>query len=84
MLKISRRDPDKDGTIFGMHPGDIGTVVIAALCTFAMIAVLVAPSPFAKLERQQAAAEKAERQKQIDKAVASGEISVGILPAKNH
>jgi hypothetical protein len=83
MLKLPRRDPE-ESAVFGMHIGDLGVVVIAMLCTFALIVVLVLPSPFAKLNQQQAAAAKAERQKQIDKAVATGEISVGISPAKSH
>jgi hypothetical protein len=81
MLKLPKRDLS-EGEIFGMHPGDLGTVVIALLCTFAMIVILVMPSPFAKLEKAQAEQAKAERQKEIDKAVATGEVSVGILPAK--
>lgn len=83
MLKIPRRDPDENA-IFGMHVGDLGVIVIALLCTFAMIMLLILPSPFARLEQQQAAAAKAERQKQIDKAVATGEVSVGISPAQSH
>ena len=79
-----REDNPVEDRIWGTHPGDLGVIVIAMLCTFAMIMVLISPSPFGRLVKQQAAAEKAERQKQIDKAVATGEVSVGILPAKNH
>ena len=82
MLNREPRNDDDDGRIFGTHPGDIGVVVIAALLTCAWIAILVLPSPFAKLEQQQKAAEKAERQKKIDAAMATGEVTVGILPAK--
>ena len=77
-----RAEGQKEDPVFGTHPGDIGVVVIAALITFAMIAILLAPSPFARLEQAQKAAEKAERQKKIDAAVATGEVQVGILPAK--
>jgi len=84
MLKRPRPEDPTDDPVFGTHPGDIGVVVIAALLTMAWIALLVMPSPFAKLEKQQAAQAKAERQKKIDEAVATGEVSVGILPAKKH
>jgi len=77
-----RDDSEEKGQVFGTHPGDIGVVAIAALLTFAWIAILILPSPFAKMEQQQKAAEKAERQKKIDAAVATGEVSVGILPSK--
>jgi hypothetical protein len=77
---------DQDnGVIFGMHPGDLGVVAIAALCTVAFLLVLFTPSPFAKLEKMQAQAAKeqlqaakVQRQKDIAKAVASGEINVSI------
>ncbi len=77
-----RSDEPPDERVFGTHPGDVGVIVIAALLTFAWIALLVMPSPFARLEKAQAAREKAERQKKIDQAVATGEVTVGILPAK--
>ena len=82
MLNREPRSDDDKGTIYGTHPGDLGVVVIAALLTLSWIAILVLPSPFAKLEQQQKAAEKAERQKKIDAAMATGEVTVGILPAK--
>ena len=84
-----RSDEPPDHRDFGTHPGDVGVIVIAALLTFAWIALLVMPSPFARLEKAQAAREKAqaaqekvERQKKIDQAVATGEVNVGIFPAK--
>jgi hypothetical protein len=79
--------PPKDGEeslIYGTHPGDFGVVLVAALITLVMVGVLVLPSPFARLEKAQAQQEKAERQKAIDKAVATGEISVSIVPAKKY
>lgn len=85
MLKRPPRPDNQDeDRIWGTHPGDLGVIAIAMLCTFALIMLLILPSPFARLAQQQAAADKAERQKQIDKAVATGEVSVGISPAKQH
>lgn len=76
--------------IFGTAWGDLGVVAIAALITTALILILFSPSPFEKLERAQAQQEKEKirqeqvaRQKKIDEAVASGEVSVGIAPHKH-
>jgi hypothetical protein len=85
------RDRDEEKSpIFGMSVGDLGVVVIAALCTITLIMILFSPSPFERLEKAQArqAREKAykeqvERQKKIDAAVATGEVSVGIAPARH-
>ena len=79
-----RPDDQKEDRIWGTHPGDLGVIVIAAMCTIALILLLVLPSPFQKYEKMQIQAAKAERQKAIDKAVATGEVSVGISPAKSH
>jgi len=83
----------KDGEkspIFGTSIGDLGVVVIALLCSITLLMILFSPSPFEKLEKAQArqAWEKAhqaevERQKKIDEAVATGEVSVGIMPKKH-
>jgi uncharacterized membrane protein len=81
------RKPSKDGEeslVFGTHIGDIGVIVVAAMLTIVLVLMLVTPSPFARLEKAQAQQEKAERQKAIDKAVATGEVSVSIAPAKKH
>ncbi len=74
--------------IFGTHIGDLGLVLIAFLCTVIVFLILFSPSQFERLEKAQArqAREKAhqeqvERQKKIDAAVATGEVSVGITPA---
>lgn len=82
--------PEEKSRIFGTSIGDLGVVVIAALCTITLIMILFAPSPFEKLEKAQArqAREKAhqetvERQKKIDAAVATGEVSVGLAPARH-
>jgi len=83
-------EPEQKTPIFGTSIGDLGVVVIAALCTITLLLILFSPSPFERLERAQAqqAKEKAhqaevERQKKIDEAVATGEVSVGILPKKH-
>jgi len=82
---------DEKPRIFGTSLGDLGVVVIAALCTITLIMILFSPSPFEKLEKAQARQEREkaqqaelERQKKIDAAVATGEVSVGIMPAKKH
>jgi hypothetical protein len=76
--------------IFGTGIGDLGVVVIAVLCTITLILILFQPSPFQKLERAQARQQRekahqaqVERQKKIDAAVATGEVSVGITPHKH-
>ena len=68
--------------IYGTHIGDIGIIVVAGMLTLVLVLILVTPSPFARLEKAQAAQAKAERQKKIDAAVATGEISVGIITAR--
>ena len=83
--------------IFGMHIGDLGVILIAALCTVTLLLILFQESPFQKLEiaqlRQAKDAKQAEilkkqqaekaRQDAIDKAVASGEVSMSIAPARH-
>jgi hypothetical protein len=82
---FEKRPKDGDeGLIYGTHVGDYGVVLVAALITLVMVGVLVLPSPFARLENAQAQQDKAERQKVIDKAVATGEVSVSITPSKKH
>jgi len=83
--KLEEKSP-----IFGTALGDIGVVVIAALCTITLILILFSPSPFEKLEKAQARQEKEKahqvevaRQKRIDAAVATGEVSVGIMPKRH-
>jgi hypothetical protein len=89
MLKRRPKGDGEEGQIFGTHPGDLGIIVIAGLCTVALFLMLVLPSPFAAMHRQEAEAVKMEaqaakqaRQKEIDKAVATGVVSVGIPAAK--
>ena len=75
-----REYPEKE--IYGTHIGDIGVVVVAAMLTLVLILILVLPSPFARLEKAQAEQARIERQKKIDAAVASGEVSVGLFQSK--
>ena len=63
--------------------GDIGVVVIAALCTLAFVLMMVLPSPVAKFQKDKAQEEERARQEAIQKAVSTGEVSVGINPAKH-
>jgi uncharacterized membrane protein len=77
-----KREPKDDDARVYTHPGDYGVVIVAAMITIAMVLMLILPSPFARLEKAQAEQEKIERQKKIDDAVKTGEVSVGIVPAK--
>jgi hypothetical protein len=83
-MKASNDDDDE-----GLRPhyrtnfGDIGVVVIAALCTLAFVLMMVLPSPVAKYQKDKAQQEEKDRQDAIQKAVSSGEVSVGIAPAKH-
>lgn len=81
-MLFKRPKNDDDREIYGTHPGDYGVIIVAALITLAMVAILLLPSPFAKLKRVQAEQEKIERQKKIDEAVSSGVVTVGIAPKK--
>jgi len=90
MKAKKEKEPEEKSPIFGTALGDIGVVVIAALCTITLILILFSPSPFEKLEKAQARQEKEKahqvevaRQKRIDAAVATGEVSVGIMPKRH-
>ena len=88
---------EEKSPIFGTGLGDLGIILIAALCTVTLLLILFSPSPFERLEKAQARQEKARllqekarlnqekaaRQHKIDEAVASGEVTVGITPAKH-
>ena len=81
----------EEGPIYGTELGDVGIILVAAGVTIVFILMVLFPPPFAMLEQQQAKQEKAQalavkqaRQKEIDKAVATGEVGVDILPAKTH
>ena len=80
---------DEKRPVFGTAWGDMGVVVIAALCTITLFLILFSPSPFERLEKAQARQEKEKahqeqvaRRKKIDEAVASGVVTVGITPRK--
>ena len=84
------KEKEEKSPIFGTAIGDLGVVVIAILCTITLLMILFSPSPFEKLEKAQARQEKEKahqaevaRQKKIDEAVATGEVSVGILPKRH-
>jgi type II secretory pathway component PulM len=84
------KEKEEKSPIFGNSVGDLGVVVIALLCTITLLLILFSPSPFEKLEKAQARQEREKahqaevaRQKRIDDAVATGEVSVGIMPKRH-
>ena len=84
-MKWSKNDDDDDDLRphYRTNYGDIGVVIIAACCTLAFILMMVLPSPIAKYEKDKAQQEEKARQEAIQKAVSSGEVSVGIAPSKH-
>jgi hypothetical protein len=88
----SERPPAVDleeGPVYGTELGDLGIVVVAAGISIVFLLIALFPPPFAKLEHDQAVAAKIQaqqakiaRQKEIDKAVATGEVPVSIFPSK--
>jgi phage gp36-like protein len=78
-------DDDDDGLRphYRTNYGDIGVVLIAACCTLAFLLMMILPSPIAKWEKDKAQQDEKARQEAIQKAVSSGEVSVGIAPAKH-
>ena len=84
MEKPPVQDDDDDiRPFYRTSYGDIGVVLIAAGCTLAFILMMVLPSPIAKYQKEKAQADEKARQETIQKAVSSGEVSVGIAPAKH-
>jgi hypothetical protein len=84
------KEKEEKSPIFGNSVGDLGVVVFALLCTITLLLILFSPSPFEKLEKAQARQEREKahqvevaRQKRINDAVATGEVSVGIMPKKH-
>ncbi len=88
MTDYSQPPPD-----FGTDIGDLGVIAIALVFLAGMLFLIFGPSPLAGLEKFDAAADKAmaqevakrqktRRQQEIDAAVKSGVVTVGILPAK--
>ena len=83
-MNASNDDDDDDlRPHYRTNYGDIGVVVIAAFCTLAFLLMLILPSPIAKWEKDKAQQDEKDRQQAIQKAVSSGEVSVGIAPAKH-
>ncbi len=84
-MKTSNDNDDDEGVraIYRTGFGDIAVVVIAALCTLAFVLMMVLPSPVAKFQKDKAQEEERARQEAIQKAVSTGEVSVGINPAKH-
>lgn len=85
MKRSSKQDDDDEGLRphYRTNYGDIGVVIIAAFCTLAFILMMVLPSPIAKWERDKARQADKDRQDAIQKAVSSGEVSVGIVPERH-
>lgn len=84
-MKKPGDDNDDTGmrAVYRMGYGDIGVVLIAAGCTLAFILMMILPSPIAKYQKEKAQEEEKARQEAIQKAVSSGEVSVGISPGKH-
>ena len=83
MKKPSDDDDDDLRPHYRTNYGDIGVVVIAAGCTIAFILMMILPSPVAKWQKDKAQQDEKARQEAIQKAVSSGEVNVGISPAKH-
>ena len=84
-MKTSSENDDDEGVrpLYRTGFGDIGVVIIAAFCTVALILMMVLPSPIAKYQKEKAQEDEKARQETIQKAVSSGEVSVGIAPTKH-
>jgi hypothetical protein len=80
-----KNDDDDDGLRPLHHTGygDIGVVLIAAGCTLAFILMMILPSPIAKYQKEKAQEDEKARQETIQKAVSTGEVSVGISSTKH-
>jgi hypothetical protein len=81
----------EEGPIYGTELGDLGIVAVAAGISIVFLLIALFPPPFAKMEQEQVRQEKIQaqqakiaRQKEIAREVASGEVTVGIFPAKSH
>jgi len=84
----------KEQRDYGLHPGDLGVIAIAMVCTFGFLFLMFDPAPLKGLDKYEevinkahdaevAKAEKAQRLQQIKAAEASGVVMVGILPSKH-
>ena len=86
---------EKDQPHFGMHYGDLGVIAIAVFFLFGFLWLMFSPGAAltgldqfdtASAKDHQATIErleKARRQREIDAAVASGVVTVGIAPRKH-
>ena len=82
---MSKNNPDDDDyvrPIYRTGYGEIGIVLVAAVCTLAFALMMILPSPFAKYEKAKQAQEAKERQEALSKPVPGGEVTVGIVPPK--
>ena len=82
---MSKNDPDHEDyvrPIYRTSYGEIGVVLVAAVCTLAFALMMILPSPFAKYEKAKKAQEAKERQEALSKPVPGGEVTVGIVPPK--
>ena len=84
----------EEGPVYGTELGDLGIVVVAAGISIVGFLLMVAPSPIPKMAHDAAVAAqiqaqteakraKIARQKEIDKAVATGVVGVEIFPTKH-
>jgi hypothetical protein len=84
----------EEGPIYGTELGDLGIVVVAAGISIVGLLMMVLPSPIPKMAHDAAIAAKVEaqnkakqdkivRQREIDKAVATGEVGVSIMPVQH-
>ena len=78
-------DDDDDGLRphYRTNYGDLGVIVIAAMCTLAFVLMMVLPSPIAKYQKEKAQEEAKSRQEALQKPLPGGEVSVGVLPARH-
>ena len=82
---MSKNDPDHEDyvrPIYRTSYGEIGVVLVAAVCTLAFALMMILPSPFAKYEKAKAQQAEKERQEALSKPVPGGEVTVGIVPPK--
>jgi hypothetical protein len=86
-------DEPKPPRDYGLHPGDLGVIALAMLCTYGFLFLMFSPAPLKGLDKYEevvakahdaavAKAEKAQRLQQLKADEASGVVMVGILPAK--
>jgi hypothetical protein len=88
-----KKNKEAERPVYGTHWGDWGVIVIALVFFAAFLGLMFGPSPLKGIEKFDvvadkikgdivAKAERENRQKEIDAAVASGVVEVGITPPK--